>query len=63
MSMDYIWLEDKLEGEYKEVFDKAKIFAGMQNVNGDICWGFWEAVAYSCSVKCCYSRLCFGGNG
>lgn len=35
MSMDYIWLEDKLEGEYKEVFDKAKIFADMQNVNGD----------------------------
>lgn len=35
MAMDYIWLTDKLKGEYKEAFDKAEIYAQMRNIDED----------------------------
>lgn len=35
MSMSYVWMSDKLKGEYKEVFDKAEIFVGVRNIAGD----------------------------
>lgn len=36
MAMDYIWLTDKLEGEYKEAFEKAEIYANIRNINEDM---------------------------
>ncbi|MCM1246616.1 MAG: hypothetical protein NC293_13315, partial [Roseburia sp.] len=36
MAMDYIWLTDKLEGEYKEAFEKAEIYANIRNVDEDL---------------------------
>lgn len=35
MAFDYIWLTDKLEGEYKEAFDKVEIYANLRNVDED----------------------------
>lgn len=35
MAMDYLWLSDKLQGDYKEVFEKAEIFIGVKNITGD----------------------------
>lgn len=36
MAMDYIWLTDKLEGEYKETFEKVEIYANIRNINEDV---------------------------
>lgn len=35
MAFDYIWLTDKLKGEYKETFDKAEIYANMRAIDED----------------------------
>lgn len=35
MALDYIWLTDKLKGEYKEAFDKVEIYANLRNVDDD----------------------------
>lgn len=33
MAFEYIWLTDKLKGEYKEAFDKVEIYANMRNID------------------------------
>lgn len=33
--MDYIWLSDRLKGEYKEVFEKAQVFIEVKNITGE----------------------------
>lgn len=35
MALDYIWLTDKLKGEYKEAFDKVELYANLRNVDED----------------------------
>ncbi len=35
MAMDYIWLSDKLKGEYRDVFSKAEVYAEIRNISGD----------------------------
>lgn len=35
MAMDYVWLADKLTGEYKEVFEKAELFACLRKIEED----------------------------
>lgn len=33
MAFEYIWLTDKLKGEYKEAFDKVEIYANVRNID------------------------------
>lgn len=35
MSADFVWMSDRLKGEYKEVFSKAEVYAGVHNIGGD----------------------------